>query len=240
MSSVVKVSEFDVDQFSFEPFPEKYKRNCIQSIMLPSYKGERCPIIQLPWIEISQYGVPTKNEFFKEDTQRYFIKLPLAGAKSEELREWLETIDKKFGNSAVKKKLLGDKSKHTYQPLLRTPVSEEGGTEKMPYVKFKLQSLYPSNEITTGVVVQEASGEIRAVEASSIDDVVKYVPFKSKVRCFITPSKLWYHPSSNVDASYGVVFKCVKIFSKLPERNSLPLQIEDVAAQFAESGDESE
>ena len=24
MSSVVKVSEFDVDQFSFEPFPEKY------------------------------------------------------------------------------------------------------------------------------------------------------------------------------------------------------------------------
>ena len=120
MSSAVKVSEFDVDQFNFEPFPEKYKRNCIQSIMLPSYKGERCPIIQLPWIEISQYGVPTKNEFFKEDTQRYFIKLPLADAKSEELREWLETIDKKFGNSAVKEKLLGDKSKHTYQPLLRT------------------------------------------------------------------------------------------------------------------------
>jgi hypothetical protein len=46
--------------------------------------------------------------------------------------------------------------------------------------------------------------------------------------------------SANVDASYGVVFKCVKIFSKLPERNSMPLQIEDVAAQFAESGDESE
>ena len=88
--------------------------------------------------------------------------------------------------------------------------------------------------------MQEASGEIRAVEASTIDDVVKYVPFKSKVRCFITPSKLWYHPSANVDASYGVVFKCVKIFSKLPERSSLPLQIEDVAAQFAESGDESE
>ena len=82
----------------------------------------------------------------------------------------------------------------------------------MPYVNFKLQSLYPSNEITTGVVVQEASGEIRAVDASSIDDVVKYVPFKSKVRCFITPSNLWYHPSSNVDTSYGVVFKCVKIF----------------------------
>ena len=88
--------------------------------------------------------------------------------------------------------------------------------------------------------MQEASGEIRAVEASTIDDVVKYVPFKSKVRCFITPSKLWYHPSETVDASSGVVFKCVKIFSKVSERNSVPLQIEDVAAQLPESGGESE
>jgi hypothetical protein len=84
-------------------------------------------------LKISQYGVPTKNDFFKEDTQRYFIKLPLAdGGKSEELREWLEKVDKKFGNSAVRKKLLGDKSKHTYQPLLRAPVSEEGASEKCP------------------------------------------------------------------------------------------------------------
>ena len=77
MSSVIKVSEFDVEEFSFEPFPEKFKRSTMQSIMLPTYRNEKCPIIQLPWMDISQYGAPTKNDFFGEDTQRCFIKLPI-------------------------------------------------------------------------------------------------------------------------------------------------------------------
>ena len=64
--------------------------------------------------------------------------------------------------------------------------------------------------------------------------------FKSQVRCSFAPSKPWYHPSPNVDASYGVVFKCVKIFSRLPERSNSSLTIEDVAAHFAESESESE
>ena len=208
--------------------------------MLPTYKGERCPAIQLPWVELSQYGVPTKNDFFKEDTQRYFMKLPLGGEKSEGLRQWFQKIDAKLGSTAVRKGLLGDKAKHTYQPLLRAPSSEEGQSEKLPYVKFKLQSLYPSNEVTTGVVVQEPSGEIRAVDVSAIDEVVRWVPFRSKVKCFITPSKLWCHPGSLSDASYGIVFKCVNFFSKLPERNSGSLAIENVAAHFAESETESE
>ena len=136
--------------------------------------------------------------------------------------------------------MLGDKAKHTYQPLLRAPGSEEEQSDKLPYVKFKLQSLYPSNEVTTGIVVQEPSEEIRAVDASAIDDVVRWVPFRSKVKCFITPSKLWCHPGSLSEASYGIVFKRVKFFSKLPERNNSNLQIENVAAHFAESESESE
>ena len=235
----MKVSDFDIEQFSFEPFPEKFKRTSAQSLMLPCYKGERCPFIELPWVEISQYGVPTKNEFFKDDTQRYFIKLPLESCgKSIGLRNWLGDIDKKFGNPATRKKLLGDKSKHTYQPLVRVPASEEGASEKMPYVKFKLSSVYPSNEINTVIIVQEAGGEIRKVEVTTIDEVVKQVPFRSKVKCFVAPSKLWYHSGSNQDASYGIVFKCVRLLVKLPERNAVPMQLEEVAAQFLESDEE--
>ena len=240
MSKVVKVSDFDVEQFSFEPFPEKFKRSTMQSIMLPTYQNERCPMIQLPWVEISQYGVPTKNDFFKEDTQRYFIKLPIAETgKTEAVSKWFAQIDKKFGNPAVRKKLLGDRSKHSYQPLLRTPASEDGATEKVPYVKIKLSSLYPSNEINTGIVVQESSGEIRSVDVTTIDEVCRYVPFRSSVKCYITPSKLWYHPSSNVDASYGIIFKCVKILVKLPDKAAGPLQIDDLSTAFEDRGEES-
>jgi len=241
MSKVLKVSEFDVEQFSFEPFPEKFKRSTMQSIMLPTYQGERCPIIQLPWVEISQYGVPTKNDFFKEDTQRYFIKLPISeSGKTEGFAKWLKNIDKKFGSSAVKKKLLGDKSKHTYQPLLRSPASEDEASDKSAYVKFKLSSQYPSNDINTGIVVQEPSGEIRSVDVTTIDEVCKYVPFRSVVKCYVTPSKLWYHPSANVDASYGIIFKCVKILVKLPEKATAPLQLDDLTTAFEDSGEESE
>ena len=54
MTTVVKVNDFDVDQFNFDPFPVKYKRYNKQAIMLPTLNGERCPSSQLPWVEISQ------------------------------------------------------------------------------------------------------------------------------------------------------------------------------------------
>ena len=52
--NVVKLNEFDVNQFGFEAFPEKYRCYNKQASTLPTLNGERCPIIQLPWVEISQ------------------------------------------------------------------------------------------------------------------------------------------------------------------------------------------
>ena len=102
--NVVKMNEFDVNQFGFETFPEKYKRYNKQAIMLPTLNGDRCPIIQLPWVEISQYGIPSKSDLFKEDSQRYFIKLPLDDtAKSEEITNLFESIDIKFGSATMRK-----------------------------------------------------------------------------------------------------------------------------------------
>ena len=195
--SVVKVNEFDVNQFNFEAFPEKYKRYNKQPILLPTLNGERCPIIQLPWVEICQYGIPSKSDFVKEDSQRYFIKLPLDDTvKSEEIKNFFDNIDAKFGCATMRKQLIGDKSKHTYQALVRTPVTDDNKPDKMPYIKFKLQSLYPSDELTTGIVIQEsAGGEIKPVDATTIDEVLNYVPFRSKVKCLVTPSKLWYTSS---------------------------------------------
>ena len=79
----------------------------------------------------------------------------------------------------MRKKLLGDKSKHTYQALVRTPVTEDNKPETFPHIKFKVQILYPSNELTTGIVIQEASGgEIMPVEATTLDEVLYFVTFK--------------------------------------------------------------
>ena len=88
--SAMMIKYFDVEQLDFEHFPEKCRRSTKQPIMLPTNGGDQPPIIQLPWIELSQCGVPTKSDCFKEDTQRYFIKLPLDD--SEKSREVIKFV----------------------------------------------------------------------------------------------------------------------------------------------------
>ena len=76
--------------------------------------------------------------------------------------------------------MLGEHSKHCYQPLITSPASDD---ERPAYVNLKMQTLYPSCEIVTGVVVKNKTGDITKVDIKTIDDVVKHVPFKARVRC---------------------------------------------------------
>lgn len=214
MTSVVKMQEFDVKDFEFVQFPENFKKNTMQHLLLPTYKGEKPPVISLPWVVLDAYGIPSKSDFFKTDTQRHFIKLPLNTCK--ELNTWLNEIDSKFSKVAKRKELLGSKSKHVYQSLVKTPVSNEDETvKKASYVKFKIASNYPSNSIVTTVTVSK-NGEIFDVPVETIDDVLKAVPFKSTVKLFISPSKLW-SINNNDSSSYGITFKVIKILCKAPK-----------------------
>ena len=74
-SNIVKHSEYDIEQLTFNPLTNP-KKKTLQSILLPSYDGGRGPLIQLPFIELDMYGIPSKCDFYKEDYQRLFLKLP--------------------------------------------------------------------------------------------------------------------------------------------------------------------
>lgn len=214
MTSVVKMADYDVKEFEFIPFPENFKKNTLQNLLLPTYKGEKPPVISLPWVVLDAYGIPSKSDFFKTDTQRHFIKMPLNNCK--ELTTWLSEIDNKFSKATKRKELLGAKSKHVYQSLVKTPVPNEDETvKKSQYVKFKIASNYPSNNVVTSVTVSK-NGEILEPVIETIDDVLKHVPFKSTVKLFISPSKLW-SINNNDSSSYGITFKVVKILCKSPK-----------------------
>ena len=89
--------------------------------------------------------------------------------------------------------------------------------DRLPYLKIKLMSKYPTDEITTSVVIQKPDGTKElAHDISTVDDVADFVKFKSKVKCVIMPSKLWIIPPSGGDASFGVSFKLVKVLVELP------------------------
>ena len=75
-SSIVKHSDYNIENLTFNPLMNNKKKTA-QTILVPSYNGSRSPLIQLPAIDLDMYGIPSKCDFYKEDWQRMFLKLPL-------------------------------------------------------------------------------------------------------------------------------------------------------------------
>ena len=76
VSSIVKPSEYNIGSLTFMSLLSQKKKS-IESISLPYYDGARSPLIQLPPVDLDMYGIPSKCDFYKEDYQRVFSKLPL-------------------------------------------------------------------------------------------------------------------------------------------------------------------
>ena len=85
-----------LQNLTFNPLTNP-KKKTLQSILLPSYDGGRGPRIQLSSIDLDMYGIPSKCDFYKEDYQRLFLKLPL-NQKNPETKELTEELFKKLDN----------------------------------------------------------------------------------------------------------------------------------------------
>ena len=110
-SSIVKQSEYDIEKLSSTPLANP-KKKTLQSFLLPTYNGGRGPPIQLPPIDLDMYGMPAKCEFYKEDYQRLFLKLPLnqQNPETKELAdEFFKKIDEQLNIREFKENVLGNK-----------------------------------------------------------------------------------------------------------------------------------
>ena len=216
-NTVLKFNDYDVSALDFETPEFNNSKKQIQTIKLPIYEGGRSPLIQLPKMELDMYGIPSKSDYYKDDYQRMFLKLPLNQTLPavKGLTEWLNQIDSKFGTPKAREQLFGKKgSKHLYQPLVRIPVGEEGkpNQDKHPYLKLKLTTKFPTNEITTQIFNQKEDGKRASLEkVNDVDEFAQFVRFKSKIKCMIQPSKLWMTNVSTSEPMYGIMFKLVQV-----------------------------
>ena len=154
----MKHTDYDIEQLTFNPLTNPRKKS-LQTLLLPSYGGGRGPLIQLPAIDLDMYGIPSKCDFYKEDYQRLFLKLPLnqKTPETKEFTEFLKRLDDKLNADEFKENVLGGKKqKYTYQPIVRTTIGENGeaNPDKHPYIKLKLLTEYPGNAIKTVVIEQ--------------------------------------------------------------------------------------
>ena len=76
-------------------------------------------MIQLPPIDLDMYGIPSKCDFYKEDWQRMFLKLPL-NQKNPEVKDltvnFLMKLDAKLSSDKLKETVLGGKQGNEIHP----------------------------------------------------------------------------------------------------------------------------
>lgn len=219
--------------------------------------GSEVPLfIQFPWIHLSSYGVPKLGEYYSDDAQRSFVKVPLDQSVPEvkQLSDMLRKLDDKLGSTEFKEKMFGNKaSKYEYQPIFRMPQEEDEDSKKdlkkdygprHPYMKLKIDTTYPDNQVKSIVFtsVMEGSKRVRnkVDNIKSIDDFSSHVCWMSRIRPIARPVKLWAQAASKKDPTYGLTFKIAKTEVEPPVKSSSNVKQYLESDAFLDSDEESD
>jgi hypothetical protein len=235
----ISFTSFDISKLYFTTLEEN-DRSKGQKIAYPRYEhnNEYPLLIQFPWFQLSSYGIPRLGEYYKDDSQRLFIKIPLDQSISEikNFSNFLKTIDNKLASQEFKEQLFGTKAnKYVYQPIFRMPQEEDDDDDeiktkkkyngpKHPYMKLKIDATYPDNKIISTVFLStlENNQKIRkqVENITTLDDFNNYVCFMSRIHPIVRPVKLWAQSLSKKDPSYGLTFKLIKLEVEPPQNNT--------------------
>ena len=255
-------SDVDVTRLGFTDLEEN-TRSKGQKIAYPRYDHpSNCTdsplFIQFPWVNLNSYGIPRLGEYYSDDSQRAFVKIPLDQSIPEikQFSELLQAIDEKIGSDEFKEKMFGAKaSKYEYQPIYRLPQEEDEDTKKdpnkkdygprHPYMKLKIDTTYPDNKVKSIVFtsVPGANGKRTRTKVdgiSSIDDIASHICFMSKIRPIGRPVKLWAQAPNKKDPTYGLTFKMAKVEVEPPTKTNSNVKQYLESDAFLDSDDESE
>lgn len=221
-SLTTKYDKFEADRLSFTPL-EDNERSKGQRIAYPRYNhpslGENQPLlIQGPWMTLDNYGVPQLGEYYKEDKDRAFLKMPLNMEDKEIVKmvEELQKLDARYDSDEFKTENFGKYAKkYKYQATVRIPEDEEAEVQRPRYMKLKLDLTWPECNVKTEVMkseLLESGKRVREpIEIETVSDFASNVGYMSKFRPIFRPVKMWAHQQKMKDPAYGIVFKLVKI-----------------------------
>ena len=233
----VKYTDVEVSRISSTELQEN-ERSKGQKIAYPKYNhpkfGIDQPLVfQFPWVRLETYGIPRAGEYFKNDSDRTFVKMPLNNSipEIEELVRICKEIDGHFSSEEFASKLLGKKwNKYTYQPIIRESISYDNDDDddenskkksakqstlpKYPYLKLKIDTDYNSGEIKTKLfrseMVDNKRNRIEIQDIKTIDEFARFVCFQSNFRPIVRLVKFWAQPLTKKDPAWGATFKIIK------------------------------
>lgn len=197
--------------------------------------------LQSPWFRLFTYGVPRLGEYYKTDADRSHLRLPFDLTDPDVLSfvNKIKDIDTKFSDSDMMQTMIGKKyNKYKYQTIYREgqdQVNDDSDDEaekvnknappRPPYMKVKLDTTWPDNEVKTQVFLSELDRNNKRIRTKldnikTIDDFANAVKFLSNVRLIIRPVKYWAHQATKKDPQCGIVWKLVKIEVEPPKSSN--------------------
>ena len=243
----VKYTDIEVERISASELQEN-ERSKVQQIAYVRYDHkvlghDQALLIQLPKIHLETYGVPRAGEFYKNDTDRSFVKVPLNESDPDILVfvNKLKEIDAYLSSPKFASKLLGKKwQKYTYVPAYRpSTVTQDDDDDddddnkkkssKKPalnyaYMKLKLDTEYGSGKIKTQVyrpeIINNKRERVEVSDIESVDDFSRILCYQCKFLAIIRGVKIWAQPPSKNNPMWGVTFKMIKVEVEPPVKNN--------------------
>ena len=198
---------------------EKMKIKGQQKMCFPRYGQEESNLfLQLPWMKISRYGVPSLGEYYSTDKDRAFLKMPLDTSDPEVklFYDKFAEFDANMNSAEVKTKLFGKKAKkYKYIPVVKIP--DEVDDEHPPWMKLKIHLDWQDDSVLTEVWHSEPSteeGKKRTrtkVDVSTVQEFQDNVSYLSDVRLIVKPTKLWAQSEKLPEPTFGVSWRIFKV-----------------------------
>ena len=251
----IKFNKFTPSMVNFTDLEEN-KRSKGQKIAYVRY-GDKQPFLQTPEIQLETYGIPRAGEYYKEDSQRSFIKVPLNEEFSTDVKTFkqkLEELDTIMDSDSMREKIFGSKKSAkgwVYQPLVRESMqqtiedsdSDSDGEDtkastsaqfRPPYFKAKLKTNYESGAVET-VVYKKENGDRLKQKVKTLTELESLVTYRSTIRLVVMPNKLWAMKNMQ-GKKYGLALKITHLEVEPITRSSMKEYVEGDA--FLDSDDE--
>jgi len=184
--TIQKFEQFDMHSLSFDKIKESRETVLVPKVENNS-NSNKCALFQLPMLKT--FGVPPKNKYFQNESDRQFIQVVLEG----EVLEKFKHLDEILGSDAMQVELFGNPT-FEYAPIVKQ-------SNNRHLMKLKLMTDDATKTITTKTVENET-----VLETPDVDSFSQAVPFNSSVKTIIKFVKVW-----KINKRYGATFKLLKV-----------------------------
>lgn len=235
----VKYTDFDPTKISTTPFEKKEGLDA-QKIGYVKYNNESIKLLT-PKFTQNHYGFPTGKYY--DEKGNYKMPLYLDDTENKVFHDKLVELDNIFGSEKMKQLLFKNfASKYSYQPLVRFPVLKDEDEDEVitpeilkkrekirtypKFIKAKLSFDWKSKRLATKIFQKtDEYLQIPEDEIQTVENICKYVGYKSSVRLILTFSKIYVENQAKEHGGlkkYGFTLKIDQIETTPGEKYTKP------------------